>query len=177
MSDYSTGFFVGLLFAWIVIFINAAYRSRKHGERNDDYDERQMLVRYRAYQYCFFLMIVFLACTCLVESVLDKHIIDTDAVAIIGICLSVGVHVCYCIWNEGYFLPLNNNRKSFFILTVATAILFISFSIQSVQQGTIIVDGVLTGNCMELACAVLFTTVCIVFLIKRIVDKKEDEQQ
>lgn len=174
MSEISSGFLVGFLCAWIAIFIVAAYRRKKKGEGKRDYDERQQLVRYKGYQYCFFVMVLFLVCTCLVESVADKHIIDTDAVAIIGICLSVGVHVSYCIWNEGYF-PVNHNCKSIIIMSIAVSILHISLSIQTIKQGEIIIDGVLTGGCTSLACAILFTTICIVLLIKNAVVKKEDE--
>ncbi|MCM1288002.1 MAG: hypothetical protein NC240_06790 [Clostridium sp.] len=176
MGDISSGFFIGFLVAWIATVVLAVYRRRKKSNGTDDYDERQQLVRYRGYQYCFFIMVAFLACTCLVESVMDKHVIDTDAVAIIGICLSVGVHVSYCIWNEGYF-PVNHNRKSYIVMAVALSILYISFSIEAIKRGEVIVDGVLTGGCTSLACAAVFTITCIVLLLKSAMDKKEDEQQ
>ena len=109
------------------------------------------------------------------DTIANSHFIDTDAVTIIGICLSVGVHVTYCIWNEGYF-PVKNNRKSFIIMALATAVLYIFFSIEAVKEGKIVVDGVITGNCGNIACAILFTFICIVALIKFAIEKKEDEQ-
>lgn len=175
-GELSTAFFVGFSIAWVILTITAIYGHKKKGEKNDDYDERQQLVRYRGYKNSFYIIVLYLACVSLMEGIMNRHLIDIDAVTIIGICLSVGVHVIYCIWNEGYF-PVKNNRKSFTIMAVATAILFISFSIENIKSGNIIVDGVLTGNCVNLVCAILFTSVCIVIFIKRAIEKKEDEQQ
>lgn len=178
MNEYSTGFFIGLLTVWIIVFIKMVYESKKNGVKNDDYDERQQLVRYRGYKYGFFVIVIFLVCVCLIEGITNRHFIDTDAVTIIGICVSVGVHVTYCIWNEGYF-PVKNNRKAFIIfiiMALATVTLSIFFSIEAVKEGNIVVDGVITGYCGNIACAFLFTFICIVALTKFAIEKKEDEQ-
>lgn len=175
MNDYSTGFFIGFLTVWIIFFIKMVYEYKKNGVKNDDYDERQQFVRYRGYKLGFYVIVLFLVCVCLIEGIANRHFIDTDALTIIGICLSVGVHVTYCIWNEGYF-PVKNNRKSFIIMALATAVLYIFFSIEAVKEGKIVVDGVITGKCGNIACAVLFTFICIVALTKFAIEKKEDEQ-
>lgn len=177
MHGYSTAFFVGFLIAFVVMSgINAVRRRKKYGESDEDYDERQQLVRYKGFRMALFVLIFVLVCMCLIESIAGRHIIDMDAATIIGICISVGVHVLYCIWNEGYF-PVNYKRKSFIIMSLAMTVLFICFSMDSIESGEIIVDGVLTGSCGNLVCAVLFALICIVNFIKLAMEKKEDEQQ
>ena len=102
MSGASIGFVIGLMIAAVLIVVLFKYANRD-GKIKSEYDERQKVVRGKAYKYAFYTVLIYqIIVTILTECGIGLHM-ESYAQSFIGIlfgCLTLG---CYCIWNDVYW--------------------------------------------------------------------------
>lgn len=193
--EYILGVIVGILFAILLIAVIGWFAKKVGGKldlsfRNNkkNFDERQQLIRGKAYKYGFFTLILFLIIKFALEKVLDTMLFSSFAGNWIGICLSIAVFAIVCVWNDAY-ISLNENMKGVIILFIGVALLNIGSSflnlynghvsfletMQVVKNGEIFDYSVISVECVNLTCGILFLVICIAIALKSIVDRKEED--
>ncbi len=172
--DYALGFLAG--FIAVGIFCGILYKLGTRKSERKRYDERQQIIRGKGYKYAFFSVMFYFAVMSGITELVNKTFITISAISIIGICFGVGVYAVYCIINGGYF-AVNEKQRSAMILLGIIALINVISSVRLIHDKALVVDGVLTGSCANLACTALFVVVFIAIAIRSIIDKKEDEQQ
>lgn len=173
MSSMSIGVICGVLVGVVLVaFILKA--TKTDGTMKCKYDERQQIVRGKGFKYGFFTLMIYNFLYAAVESSMERRYMDTWTAMILGIAAGVLVYVSYCIWNEGYF-SLNESPKRVMIAFVLIAAINLVLGGIQIRRGGVIVDGVLTAQCMNLICGGMFLIVFAVLFAKRIRNKREAE--
>ncbi len=153
----------GVLFGLLLAFILLSTKK---------YDERQALIRGRAYMISFYIMIAYYIIYGFSSIVEDK--VDKTTVMFTGIIIAVAYHFSYCIWKDAYF-PLNEDKKKMMITFVGIAIFNLLPGLGNLFHGKIFVDGVITYHCLNLLCAILFMYLVIVLLVKKLTMNRQSE--
>ena len=172
------GVVTGLLFVrlFLVISKNADKSETKCDEEQEHvlYDERQELVRGRAYTYGFYTFGIYNG----ILSILSMGDIPLPAeqgvLFFVGIVIAGAVTITYSILKDGYF-ALNENRKTLlFSFCIVTIINFVG-GMNSLHVGTIIRNGKLSLGSMHFFCCGLFLYIFILLVVKSLMDKREDK--
>ena len=182
----------GLAFVAILVWIISKFGGKVSmfkSKRCQDYDERQILVRSKAFKYAFFTLIIYSLIVQLIDEISGIALFSSLGGSWIGRCLSIALFVVYCVWNDAY-ISMRDNKKGILMLFGAIAVLNIVISIigvihndvEYIDKIQIIKDGVLTNQyvisfqSMNLVCGLLFMVICIAIVIKSFVEKKEEEE-
>ena len=178
-QDFDKGFQYGI---YIGVFVAIAvsifvWKKYKKGKK-PYYDERQELIRGRAFRYGFYAMIFWIAISMFAEFLFERTLFDRGAFAFITVIAGVGVNVVYSILSGSYFYVNMNRRKYIIILIAATVINFIS-SVAMIARGGIIVDGVLTYKCVNILVTILLVAVLAAIYIRdkaeKLVEQRDDD--
>lgn len=172
-KEYLLGVFCGVAVGLILVMLVLRW-TKKDGASKCKFDERQELVRGRGFKYAFFTLIICTAVFGFADSLAEKLMIDSLTGICICIVISCVVHVCYCIWNEGYF-ALNENPKRVMVAFVLIALLNFAVFARSAMNGNIIKNGVLSESFVNLACGIMFLIIFAVLLLKYLKNRREAE--
>lgn len=168
-------FLAGMMIVFaIAVVALVIWRLTSKTKQNCEYDERQLLVRGKGFQYGFFTLMIydmFYGAACMVEMPVWC---DNMAGIFGGIILALLIFGIYCIWNDAY-MSLNANRKSIYILFFVGSISNLFAGIFSVLDGSIIEDGKITFHSINLLLGILFAVFMIVFWLKNRRDNREAE--
>lgn len=169
----SAGMVTGIILG-IIICIIAFKFLNKDKKVKTQYDERQLLVRGKAYQIGFYTMSVYFALLFLLEMSEITVPIAQSILYFTGF-IAGGAALCiYCIWNGAYF-GLNNKAKSWMIFLGVFAIINGIYAWVAFSEGRMIVNGVLEYPFVNILCDVLLIIAIVTYLIKHFVDgNKED---
>lgn len=165
------GIVTGVAFvALVVLIIKKGKISKK-----DQYDERQLLVRSKAYQIAFVVLVGYLLINGIINSILEVHWCDSFMGSILGIFLSVMVFALFCIFQDAYVSFQEKPTQNILLLAViAVANFGIGFIIND-QHHDFIVNGQLSYHAINIICGILLVIIIIAMLIKRRMDKKSVE--
>lgn len=112
------GFFIAVII--VIITFTSLRSSSSQNDKDSFYDERQTLIRGKAYKYAFFTAVIlnFIYSLFLYEPTKDTL---SPQIAVITITF-IAVEVCtvYCILNDA-FIRVKQNSRSIFILTGSIA--------------------------------------------------------
>ena len=170
LAGVITGIVVGLVIAGIGMTFTKKNRKEKF-----TYDERQNTSRGVGYKYAFFTLLIYNAVCGCIDMAIEIPWAEPLTVAIIGIALSVLVHVIYCIWNECYF-SMNEEPKRVLIFFAIIAVINVIIAIMQGRAGELIENGVLTNQCANLIVAIMFGIIMIALAIKTALKKCEVEE-
>lgn len=162
------GFLGGLGIAIILLVF-----VKKKGEYKDKFDERQILVRGRAFKYGMITALIYFAILGILTEGKLLNYFKPSGLIMVGVLLSIGVCAGYAIWNDGYFsLSTNKNRLivSFGIITVFMA----STSVLSILSGMIIDDGKISFLVTNIFGTIMFIVIFVILIIKAVIDSRED---
>lgn len=166
-TSYYIGFIIGILIAAMVIIISRIAFKRKC---RSQYDERQKAIQGVAYKFGFFAICAYLIVNGLICMEIGEWLPMID-MNFIGLCFGVVCFAGYAIFNDAYF-ALNSKPLKFLLLLSSVAIInyvcfFINF-IDGDSPETFLVN---------LICAVLLTIICIMIIIKVIIDKINEKKE
>lgn len=177
-TEYMLGFVLGILIVAVlfaIIFVLASRWTKTDYFGTCKYDERQELVRGRGFKYGFFAVLIYNTVYGIFDSVFPKRLpVETMTAMFIGILVGVLVHVCYCIWNEGY-IALNENPKRLKILFAFIAFFNLIVFVMSALHGEVVVDGVFQNGVLNLGCTIMFLVIFIVMFAKELSDRREND--
>ena len=168
--SYIVGMCVGIFVAVLVLSL---IRKRRGGATNE-YDERQKLVRGKAYGRAFAALLLYLAADAAV-SVIWRPWTTPGIDNILGIFLSIGVFLLVAIRGDAYF-SLKENPRTFRALCLFVIFCQLPNIIITVRdpEESFLTDGCLNGNCLAVGCTVLFAVCLVANLLHERHETEED---
>ena len=175
-TEYAAGIFAGI-FSALLVYLIIRKITRKEKLNNNDFDERQELVRGRAYKYGFFTLVILLTLV-MAAFELGAGIPVTPGLAIfISLLISIDVYAIYSIMHDAYFgIGANRRRYSLFFLIIILINAVGGFpNIQEfLRSGHTVLD---LGSSANITVAIAFLPVLAAMIAKNISDDKEDRNE
>ena len=141
---------------------------------NNDFDERQELIRGKAYKYGFFTMMIM---TLFVMAAIEFNIslpVTASLAMFIALLISIDVYAVYSIINDAYFgVGTNKMRYCIFFIIIMAVNLFAGISNLNSMAGTgrNMVLGFSDGA--NLCVALAFLPILVIMIVKILEEKKE----
>ncbi len=166
LMDYT--FLISMIILLAIPLFNIILYKDK--EDYGGYDERQEIVRGKAFKYGFLTMVSVEGIMLLKEQT-DGISIECNVLMMAGILIGVLVVVLYCIWNDAYW-QLKQKPMPFVCMLGAVALsnMFIAKGKTIVENGIVTWEG---SNPVFMA--VFFSIILINVIIKMYIDKKKDQ--
>ena len=171
--DFSTGLFAGILSA-LLIYLLVAQFTKKEKLNNNDFDERQELIRGKAYKYGFFTMIIM---TLFVMAAIEFNIslpVTASLAMFIALLISIDVYAVYSIINDAYFGVGTNKMRYciFFVIIIALNLVGGASNLNNLaKSGERIVLGF--SDAANLCVALAFLPILVIMIVKILEEKKE----
>ena len=162
-----------IILVFLVAFVLIISKLTKN--KNCNFDERQELIRGRAFKYAFFATLIYEAGYGMVSSLLEKDFMTTSTALLVGMYISLIIFAVYNIWNEAFF-AFNQKPVSYIVIFSITTICSVLSGIDSIKDGSIIENGLLTIDCIGLISSITFATILITMLVKMIINKKAEQE-
>lgn len=174
-NAFNMGLFLGVL---IVIVAGLIYRKKFSKGEVKKYDERQELMRGRAYKHGFKSMIITILLLLFAEFLLGRVFLDKIMYSLIIIIVGSCVFVVYTVVFDAYFYISMDRKKYMLILIIATVINLICAGLM-MASGGVIVDGVLTIKSINIFVSLMLLVVIVAINFRSKIDdqlsKREDE--
>ena len=169
------GTIVGLFLVAIIMVILLKFVN-KDSSIKTKYDERQQIVRGKAYRLSYWTLVILLAIYCiLVEDKMELPI-QKNLIPFIIVLISVLVHAVYAIINDGYF-GLNESRRKVMFVFLFIGLLNFGVAFMEIKRGQMMEDGKLSTPFINLCCGFMFVIIGIVLIIKNITTKEDIEEE
>ena len=178
-TAYRLGFVVGFSItilvgaALILVFLKYTKNDKKI---KCEYDERQLQARGNGFKYGFFTHILYSAVLAACSVMEIKIPMANGMLEVFGIILAILVFAVYCIRKNAY-ISLNENVKKLTIVFLVIGVMNLIIGIMHVIDGTIVENGIITVNALN-----LFSGICMFFITivvnlnnKEAADEMEDE--
>ena len=171
MNYYLMGIWVGIIIGLAIYLI-----TRKTTE---DYDERQLVIRGKAYKVGFLSTLGAGAVYGFISTVLKRPLAE-DGIAVFFILLfGVGVFVVYCIMNDAFFSISDKIKPVHLVVLLLLGVVSQGYMIYTnLTEGTIVgKNGELTARVLPFGILLLFLCVLAALAIKLIKSRKESEDE
>ena len=86
------------------------------------------------------------------------------------------VFVAYCVWHEAYF-SLKDKEKSLLVFFGFIGVINLIITIMAILDGSMMANGKISFNALNLVCAVMFIELFVVVLLKKISTSKETDEE
>ena len=170
------GVAVGLAFVALVMWL-----VRKTGgkidwncDKENAYDERQLIARGIAYKYAFFTMLLGVIVASLLEEMFDCPLLMSFGGMGLLMCLSIAVFATICIVKDAY-MSLYENVKGIVITFAVLGISNIVIGLLNMEGEQLIKNGVLTKGCYNIMVGIMFLYIIFVFIGRVIYSNKQME--
>lgn len=173
MNEYNIGMLVGIAVA-IGIFAIIAAINKKRGKPGE-FDERQELIRGKAYQHAFFAVMLYSALYGLAVVMLERPLMVDGLSALVAVFVGVVVFAVESIARDAFFTA-KNRPKSYIILYIAVIFSQLVNAVGNLRGGKLMQDGVLTMHVLPIVCGVAFTIVLLAIIVKTVRGAKEDDE-
>ena len=158
---------------FMVTFILIVSKFSKNKSYN--FDERQEIIRGRAFKYAYFSYLIYGIGYSAVSDLLEKDFMTTPTSFLVGMYISLIIFAVYNICNEAFFAF--NQKPVSYILIFSITTLCSGFSgISAIIDGSIIENGVLTLDCIGVISSITFAIILIAMLLKMIINKKAEQE-
>ena len=161
--------FISLIAIVVIVFITTKLRKNQ----TPKYDERQEIVRGKAYKYAFFTMLIFGALYMYCSLFIESEFLLASVALMIDMFIGLVVYAVYSIWNDA-FATINGISKSYIIFLVCTVVLNLGNAIGTIKDGSIIANGTLTLDSISLVCAISLTIVLVTMLVKKLMNREAE---
>ena len=168
-NEYMLGFAVAVIFGFLAVLILAIVKRRKGVK--EEYDERQELVRGKAYKAALFTLMIYLCVDMMVGFIWRAWAMPGVSSAL-GVFLAVGVFVAVCIRNDALLALRQNPKKA-----IMMALLVIACQLPSLlfNSDPLVENGLLTHKAISLGCIALFGFEAIMLLLRMRREKEGDD--
>ena len=174
ISAYNLGILAGVAVALIVAAIFAAASKKRGGAGK--FDERQQLIRGKAYQHAFFVTLCVSALYGVLVAFTERSYMADGVAALLTVFVGIAEFGAESILRDAFYTA-KDRPKVYILLYVACILSQIAGTVGHIRAGDIVQDGVLTMNVLPLACTVLFSIILICLIIKTAQQPKEDEDE
>ena len=158
----------------VILLVSLIGRKRRAMER--DYDEREQLVRGRAYARAFAAFLLFEGGHILALLFYGRPLMADGVSSLLGFFLSIAVFAVYCIRHDA-FKEMRTDQKfrSYSILLVIVVAINAWSGIMAAIDGNLLHDGVLQTPVASFACAACFLSVLLAMRMQRRRNDREEE--
>lgn len=167
---YYAGVICGLLVGVLIVAVTYALKKKNHTAC--EFDERQELMRGKAFQYGFIAMLIYLLGYSAFADITGFSWGDNLTSGVIAVLVGVGVFAAACIWKDAYF-ALQEKAKSFILLDL---VLMIVNFINGYNQLTNPEHETNVGY-LNMALAFFFLFILVTMGIKSIHEKRHVEME
>lgn len=174
---YILGFLCGLVVVAIAVLLLRYVFKKKGGVLCGEYDERQKAIQGRGYKYAYFTLMIAVVAGGLFDAWMGVKWIELFPFAVLCLWLSLCVFVTYCIAKDAY-VSFQAKRKVLILIFALSALMNLGIALMEILCG----DGIITGGCLNLSSANLFTGVAslqiaIALCVRAVYDRvrREDE--
>lgn len=171
------GVIAGLAFVALMMWL-----IRKAGGRfgcknkENSFDERQLLARGQAYKYAFFTLLCYISLVGLLKELADVSLLMSFAGMWIGVCLSIAVFAIICILKDAY-MNLYENAKGVIMMFSAVGLMNVLVGIRIFTgDKKLVVNGTLSMDSINAITGVLFLVILIVFAGRVIYNNRQLEE-
>ena len=172
MTYVSLGWIIGIIIGIILVIILLKVLN-KDGAVRTKYDERQQIVRGKAYMCGFYSGLI----ACAVMLFLNTGNFGAEKLGYAGFFIPIlaGVvgQVSYSIFKDAY-VGLNTNMTRFILIMAFISAFNFFIGIMAAVNGELIVDGKFQGPVINLLCGILFVIIFIELIIKKAIDAREE---
>ena len=175
MNEYALGVMFGILTAVLIVSIFSYVKRRKTG-RCDDYDERQQLIRGKAYQHAFIVTLCVAALYGGLVAITERPYMADGVAPLLVTFIGVGAFGAESILRDAFYTA-KNRPKTYILLYIACILSQIAGAMGHFHAHDLVLDGVLTMNVLPLACIVLFSVILICLVVKAARKPKEDDDE
>ena len=170
-----SGVAVGMMVGVIIIVALFKFANTNRAVKTE-YDERQLVLRYKGYRVGFYTMLVYEIVMILLD--IGGIRIPAEAFvihfgAVVAGCLGLSIH---SIWNDVYW-GLNNNRRRYLVVFAVLFLINAVPVVNAVSEGTMFKDGKLSTASINLMVAILILVIGAVLLIKQLADRKAEANE
>ena len=170
---------VPVLIVIILVFVVATILYKKNNIGKDQFDERQEMIRKKAYKYSAMTMLFCSLFYYILCTLSEKQYMEDGVSVLLVALLGVAVFAIYSIFNDSFF-GFRGQRGAFSqpgSYMILVSIIVIANGIGSVrmfQEHQLIKKGVLTSNVINLALTILFLAILIALVIKYLMNRNEN---
>ena len=170
-TSMALGFVTGILVVAIVCAVMGKMAKKKGVFGKGQYDERQQIARGRAFTWAYATLLVYLAIWMVLRTMEIPFFMEGISV-VIGALLSIAVFVAYSIFHDAYF-KASESPKTWLIIISAISLLNLGLGAGRLFRGETIAERLY--NNMNLFVGALFLVVVACVVIKRAVDRREED--
>ncbi len=172
---------IPVILVFVIIIVILLIYSKKNYSSRDQYDERQMMYKTRAYKYAAMTMLFCALIYFLITQFAERSFMEDGVSALLIALAGVAVFAIYSIFTDSFFgiAGKRNGLGNPGFYCILLAVIVIGNGIGAVrmfQEHMLIQNGVLTHNVMNLALAILFLLILTSIGVKYLIDKREDEE-
>lgn len=175
-KSYQWGVLVGVIVGLLIVAAVFAYNKKTTGTvHGGDFDERQKLLRGKAFQKGFFTMMGFCAVYWfLVQLILQRPLMEDGLSGLVCLYAGVAVFGMDCILHDAFF-TVHNKPVSYIVLFAACTLCQIPGAIMNLRDGRMVENGVLTFDILPLVRAVAFLGILCAIVIKQMLPQKDGD--
>ena len=171
------GLMAGLGFVALMMWI-IRKAGGKFGCKNKEnsFDERQLLARGQAYKYAFFTLLCYMSIVGLLKELADVSLLMSFAGMWIGVCLSIAVFAVVCILKDAY-MNLYENAKGVIMMFSAVGLMNLLVGIRIFTGDRPLVEnGILSMDTINVITGILFLIILVVFVGRVIYNNRQLEE-
>lgn len=165
------GFLTGILVVAIVCTVMAKMAKKRGAIGKGEYDERQQIVRGKAFTWAYAVVMVYLA-VWMVFRTMEIPFFMEGASVVLGALLSVAVFVAYSIFHDAYF-KASESPKTWIIIISAVGLLNLGIGVDKLFRAETLADRLYDN--MNLFVGALFLVVLVCVVVKRAIDRREGD--
>ena len=170
-TAWAIGFIVGILIVAVICTV-AAMVARKKGLGKGNFDERQQVIRGRAFTWAYATLLVYLAVWMVLRTMELPFFMQSLSV-LLGVLLSVAVFVGYCIFRDAYFKASESPRVWIGVIS-AVGLLNLGIGLIRLFREATLEERLCENANLFVGALLVFTLVCI--LIKRAIDRRSEAE-
>lgn len=174
MSYQAIGMIVGLILGGLITALILKMANTNNMVKTE-YDERQQLIRGKAYKIAFWTLSGGLICVSIADMAFPNMHITNYIVLTALFFVALSVMCLYCIIN-GCYWGLNNNKKTYMIIFWIAGLLNLFNSVMAIIGGYMVVNGELQFPFIGLMCTLFIAIVAGTALICDGRDKNDSDE-
>ena len=167
-------FILVVIFVSVLLVIALLWLSRTDHSLKGEYDERQMLMKGKAFRGAFFTALGYSLLIFLLDIVGVKIPMETGLLVLTGGMISLIVYVTIAIMNDAY-IGLNEKLGSTLLVFLACGFINIVPIITNIREDKFVKNGVLTNSFANVIMVVMLFIISAVLIIKHLVINKGEE--
>ena len=167
--------FLAVYFAWCAILICAVAKSKPKKEKKQQFDERQIAAQGTAYQWAFWTMCVYYFLYAVVSGAAEIVWCDQYLGMLLGVLVGVTVFALFCLFRDAYFRPDQSKASAIAVINIICLSQGM-IGLTHLSEGTLIENGVLSGDCVQFFFVLMAIILDIGFFIKSRMEKREAQE-